>query len=156
MRGEKGITLVALVITIIVLLILAGVSISLVVGDKGILSQASNAASTFNKKSIIEEVSLAWASADSEYWELWSSDTTLTKTKYYANNASDGLDNKSGADRLNAFLQGKGTISNLTYNQNGTATFNYTPNGGSAIAMTVDAQGVVDFVNDTTNDTTNS
>ena len=33
MKSNKGITLVALVITIIVLLILAGVSISLVVGD---------------------------------------------------------------------------------------------------------------------------
>ena len=43
MKRQNGITLVALVITIIVLLILAGVSISLVVGNNGILSQASNA-----------------------------------------------------------------------------------------------------------------
>ena len=43
MRNQKGITLVALVITIIVLLILAGVSISLVLGQNGVLNQASNA-----------------------------------------------------------------------------------------------------------------
>ena len=40
---EKGITLIALVITIIVLLILAGVSISILTGNNGILSQAQNA-----------------------------------------------------------------------------------------------------------------
>ena len=40
---EKGITLIALVITIIVLLILAGVSITMLTGDNGILSQAQNA-----------------------------------------------------------------------------------------------------------------
>ena len=41
---QKGITLIALVITIIVLLILAGVSISMLTGENGILNQASKAA----------------------------------------------------------------------------------------------------------------
>ena len=41
MRDEKGITLVALVITIIVLLILAGVTILALSGDNGILNRAS-------------------------------------------------------------------------------------------------------------------
>ena len=44
MRKEnKGITLIALVITIIVLLILAGVSIATLAGEHGILTQANNA-----------------------------------------------------------------------------------------------------------------
>ena len=43
MKNNKGITLVALVITIIVLLILAGVSISMVVGENGVLNRAKNA-----------------------------------------------------------------------------------------------------------------
>ena len=43
LRKEKGITLVALVITIIVLLILAGVTIAMVVGDNGILTRARQA-----------------------------------------------------------------------------------------------------------------
>ena len=42
-RREKGITLIALVITIIVLIILAGVSIATLTGDNGILTQASDA-----------------------------------------------------------------------------------------------------------------
>ena len=43
MKKEKGITLVALVITIIVLLILAGVTISLTLGDNGLLNRAEKA-----------------------------------------------------------------------------------------------------------------
>ena len=41
--SNKGITLIALVITIIVLLILAGVSIAMLTGDNGILTQGNNA-----------------------------------------------------------------------------------------------------------------
>ena len=40
LKSKKGITLVALVVTIVVLLILAGVSINLVLGDNGIISKA--------------------------------------------------------------------------------------------------------------------
>ena len=45
-KKERGITLVALVVTIVVLLILAGVSISMVLGNNGIVTkaQASQAA----------------------------------------------------------------------------------------------------------------
>ena len=42
-RKNEGITLVALVITIIVLIILAGVTISMVVGDDGIITKAKEA-----------------------------------------------------------------------------------------------------------------
>jgi len=43
MKGKSGITLIALVITIIVLLILAGISIMMLTGDNSILNQAANA-----------------------------------------------------------------------------------------------------------------
>ena len=46
-KKENGITLIALVITIIVLLILAGVSIAMLTGDNGILTQAQNAKNTY-------------------------------------------------------------------------------------------------------------
>ena len=48
MKGNKGITLIALVITIIVLLILAGVSIAMLSGDNSILGNASKSAD-YNK-----------------------------------------------------------------------------------------------------------
>ena len=43
LKEKSGITLIALVITIIVLLILAGVSIAMLTGDNGILTQATEA-----------------------------------------------------------------------------------------------------------------
>lgn len=42
-RGEKGITLIALVVTIVVLLILAGVSLNLVIGNNGIITKTKEA-----------------------------------------------------------------------------------------------------------------
>ena len=43
LKSKKGITLVALVVTIVVLLILAGVSINLVLGNNGIIAKAKDA-----------------------------------------------------------------------------------------------------------------
>ena len=54
MKNKNGITLVALVITIIVLLILAGVAIRAVVGDNGVLKQSTKASKTSKYKSEIE------------------------------------------------------------------------------------------------------
>ncbi len=42
-KNNTGITLIALVVTIIVLLILTGVSIAMITGDNGILTQATEA-----------------------------------------------------------------------------------------------------------------
>ena len=42
-KESKGITLIALVVTIIVLIILAGISISALTGSNGIIDQANNA-----------------------------------------------------------------------------------------------------------------
>ena len=58
-RKSKGITLIALVITIIVLLILAGVTISMLTGENGILKQATNAKDTTDKAEFEEQVKLA-------------------------------------------------------------------------------------------------
>ena len=46
-KKEKGITLIALVVTIIVLLILAGVAISLTIAQGGIFDKAEKAANTW-------------------------------------------------------------------------------------------------------------
>ena len=54
MKGNKGITLIALVITIIVLLILAGVAIAMLSGDNSILKNASKSAD-YNKIGEIQD-----------------------------------------------------------------------------------------------------
>ncbi len=58
-RKNKGITLIALVITIIVLLILAGVAIATLTGDNGILSQANKAKTQTEKAGEDEKLKLA-------------------------------------------------------------------------------------------------
>ena len=59
MKNNKGITLIALVITIIVLLILAGVSIAMLTGENGILTQAGRAKYTQIEGQVREEINLA-------------------------------------------------------------------------------------------------
>ncbi len=50
-KKEKGITLVALVVTIIILLILAGVTLSLALNGNGIFNKAKNAAKRYTDAS---------------------------------------------------------------------------------------------------------
>ena len=58
-KGKNGITLIALVITIIVLLILAGVTIATLTGDNGILTKAQNAKEKNAQKTVEEQINLA-------------------------------------------------------------------------------------------------
>ena len=62
-KNKNGITLIALVITIIVLLILAGVSIAMLSGDNSILGRASSARETSGTRQIEERVKLAYTGA---------------------------------------------------------------------------------------------
>ena len=58
-KFNRGITLIALVVTIVVLLILAGVSISMLTGENGIITQAVEAKDKNKKAEIEEKVKLA-------------------------------------------------------------------------------------------------
>ena len=58
MNNNKGITLVALVVTIIVLIILAGISINLILGDNGIITIAKKAKENIELAKIEEETEL--------------------------------------------------------------------------------------------------
>ena len=58
-RKQKGITLVALVITIIVLLLLAGVTISLLVGENGIITKAKEGGNRTQQAQEKEKIELA-------------------------------------------------------------------------------------------------
>ena len=59
LKNNRGITLIALVITIIVLLILAGVSIAMLTGENGILNQATDARDDTKAAEIREKVEMA-------------------------------------------------------------------------------------------------
>ena len=58
-KKNSGITLIALVITIIILLILAGVSIAMLTGENGILTQATNAREKTTKAEEEEKIKMA-------------------------------------------------------------------------------------------------
>ena len=62
LKQKKGITLIALVITIIVLLILAGISISMISENNGILRQAGNAKNLTEQAQLEGDVDIAYVS----------------------------------------------------------------------------------------------
>lgn len=74
---QKGITLIALVITIIVLLILAAVSIATLIGDNGILTQANNSKVETRGAAVQEER------------DLWVADKEASK---YSNGSAETLE----------------------------------------------------------------
>ncbi len=66
MKNQKGITLIALVITIIVLLILAGISIAMLTGENGILTKATEATTNTKMGEAKEAVKLGVATIITE------------------------------------------------------------------------------------------
>ena len=70
MKNTKGITLIALVITIIVLLILAGVSIAMLTGENGILTQASNAKQATDEANEQEKINIAVAGSRTDEGQI--------------------------------------------------------------------------------------
>ena len=58
-RKNKGITLIALVITIVILLILAGIAIAALTGDNGLFSRAQQAKEETIKSQLKEEITMA-------------------------------------------------------------------------------------------------
>lgn len=78
MKKENGITLIALVVTIIVLIILAGISISLVLGDNGIITKAKQAKAETEQAKVNEETGLNETSKYIDEMAENNGNTTLT------------------------------------------------------------------------------
>ena len=60
-KKEKGITLVALVVTIIILLILAGVALTIALSNNGLFQYARNSAAAYNQAAVKESGELTSA-----------------------------------------------------------------------------------------------
>lgn len=78
MKNQKGITLIALVITIIVLLILAGVAIAMLSGENGILKKASDSAEETAVSNAKEQIGLIATEAITEYYDSVYVDGNVT------------------------------------------------------------------------------
>ena len=95
--NKKGITLIALVVTVVVLIILAGVSINAVLGDNGIIKKANQAASATKEAEVKEAIN-------------------RTILEFYLTNDYETLE-----DFLNAKVS-EGKIDSVTKNADGSLT----------------------------------
>ena len=153
LKERKGITLIALVITIIVLLILAGVSIAMLTGQNGILTQAQSAKTTTEDKSEEEKIKLAVMAARAQSEGALDADKLVAEiTNNYGGTAT-----KTGTGfPVNATVDGK----SFTIDGDGNVTSKEdsnqpTPNPTDKISKStsyvgyyadIDADGTVDGV----------
>ena len=79
MKSERGITLVALVVTIVVLLILAGVTITYALSDNGIFKRAQESAMVSEQATVRDAVSNAQAEALIEHYDTATTDKSTVK-----------------------------------------------------------------------------
>ncbi|MBS5858412.1 MAG: hypothetical protein KIC60_08030, partial [Clostridium sp.] len=121
-QNEKGITLVALVVTIIVLLILAGVSIAMLTGENGILTQATESKKANTAGTEKEQIGLAMQSL---------------KMKKQADNVTDEIT----ASELDGQLKYDGAKNVEIDNVNGYLRVKY---GDSKNEYTVDQSGNIE------------
>ena len=111
LKEFQGITLIALVITIIVLLILAGVSISMISSQDGILNKATSAKETQKTATELERVKLAVQSA------LVDGEGTIDLTKATDSTKAVGLEKALQEEFKNdskkpTYEEGKVTLTN--------------------------------------------
>ena len=95
LKRNKGITLIALVITIIVLLIIAGVSIAMLTGENGLLIKAINAKNETNKAGAKEAVQMEVAGSftnDGTYSKELAKSNLKTNLKIPVEDIKDNSD----------------------------------------------------------------
>ena len=109
-KEKRGITLIALIITIIVLLILAGLTISMVVGDNGVLKQSQNASIQTNLAKEKENIDFAIVGAYTE--ESGYKTITLTSLQ-------DSLNKQFGEEKTTSKENPDGTFTIKVVETNG-------------------------------------
>ena len=80
MRNQRGITLVALVVTIVVLLILAGTSIAMLSGDNGIITNAQNSNYANTEGEVMDKIKLAYNTISTSVMVNGATDLTYDPT----------------------------------------------------------------------------
>lgn len=115
--NNEGITLIALVVSIVVMLILSAISLNATIGQNGIINQARKSKLKQEEAQVETDVSSALSALDMEYYQKVSSDSGISITSIY---------NIAG---LSKYLNGK--VNGFRYNKNGTTTIFYTTENGS-------------------------
>ena len=147
MKNNKGITLIALVVTIIVLLILAGVSIAMLTGDNGILNRASQSSVANAIGEGKDQVALRVSELTANYYDHKYNGVTVTPAvttnqtmiDYITTNLNNPTLNKAGAYTV-AYNAASGSGESAT-SANITVT-SEKDNTKNAVC-TIDANGVI-------------
>ncbi len=82
---EKGITLVALVVTIIILLILAGITISTILNNQGIVTKATKASKISEVASLKEQIEMANVFSEDRHYKNTDEVNEILKSEKYKN-----------------------------------------------------------------------
>ena len=139
-NNQKGITLVALVITIIVLLILAGVTIAALSGDNGILKRGSEAKVQTNVQNAKDLINLGVQECMTNYYN----------GKYVTNDTEVNTAASIGAYIVANIedTQAGSVIASVTSSGTLKITTNVTDANGGTMAATVDTDGSLTWEND--------
>ena len=124
LKSNKAITLIALVVTIVVLLILAGISLNLVLGNNGLIKKSKDAKEETTVADEKEKVEMAYVSA-----ALKKLGDTVT-----AEELQEELDSSVGAGKTVVTSNGDGTL-NVLFNATGN---NYNVDNGAVEKIEID------------------
>lgn len=116
MRNERGITLIALVVTIVVLLILAGVTITYALGNNGLFTKAQETAKVSEQATIRDAVSNAQAECMMEYYDASVTNKSAAKSlisKYVPEGWTVTADTDPSID--NGVIAGSVTVTTTSY-----------------------------------------
>lgn len=119
---NKGVTLIALVITITILLILAGISIAALIGDNGLINRAAgakDATEIAQEKEIIQQASVV-AMGKSKTGDVEKTyldaelDKNLGSSKYSSNSTSDGIEVTFTGSKRSYLVDTDGNVTKIT------------------------------------------
>ena len=103
--GEKAITLIALVITILILLILAGVTITMTLGQNGLFTRAREGAAAYNESEVRDDLSMLITQYT---WDKASEKTDKSLGDYLKDNGATSV--KANADGTTLEVEYKGYV----------------------------------------------
>ena len=90
--GEKAITLIALVVTIVILLILAGVTITMTLGQNGLFTRARAGAAAYNESEVRDDLSMLITQYT---WDKAAEKTDKSLGDYLKDNGATGVKENS-------------------------------------------------------------
>ena len=107
LKRNKGITLIALVVTIIVILILAGISINALVGQNGILSRTIKAK---NDSEIASDLEYLQVEATSELIDYYQGNDNQSEEDYILDKWSKGNNSSISVNKTDKTVTYNGKI----------------------------------------------